>query len=121
MLGSLAIVGMPPFGLFISEFFILTAAFSTGNYQIAALVLVSVSVVFGALLYHFQGMLTGDPETPTRSPEDAAVRICCVGEYVRRRCWSWAFVFPSRSPSSCTLPWGCCNEPSSAVRKSRHR
>ncbi len=28
VLGSLAIVGMPPFGLFISEFFILTAAFS---------------------------------------------------------------------------------------------
>jgi formate hydrogenlyase subunit 3/multisubunit Na+/H+ antiporter MnhD subunit len=59
---------MPPFGLFISEFFILSAAFSTGNYQIAALVLVSLSVVFGALLYHFQGMLTGDPVTPPTHP-----------------------------------------------------
>ena len=31
VLGSLAIVGMPPFGLFVSEFLILTAAFSTGT------------------------------------------------------------------------------------------
>ena len=29
IVGSLAIVGLPPFGLFVSEFFILTAAFST--------------------------------------------------------------------------------------------
>jgi hydrogenase-4 component F len=68
VLGGLAIAGMPPFGLFISEFFILSAAFSTGNYQIATLVLVSLSVVFGALLYHFQGMLTGDPSTAPTHP-----------------------------------------------------
>jgi hydrogenase-4 component F len=68
VLGSLAIVGMPPFGLFISEFFILTGAFSTGNYQVAALILISVSVVFGALLYHFQGMLTGDSEIQPAQP-----------------------------------------------------
>ncbi len=30
--------------------------------------LVSVSVVFGALLYHFQGMLTGDPEIQPAHP-----------------------------------------------------
>ena len=83
VLGSLAIVGMPPFGLFISEFFILTAAFSTGNYQVAALVLVSVSVVFGALLYHFQGMLTGDPEIQPAHPrmlrsEYAVLGVCAA-------------------------------------------
>jgi hydrogenase-4 component F len=68
VMGILAIVGLPPFGLFISEFFILTAAFSAARYQIAALMLVSLSVVFGAFLYHFQQMLTGDSNNPPAHP-----------------------------------------------------
>lgn len=83
VLGTLAIVGLPPFGLFVSEFFILTAAFSAGRYQIAGLLLISLSVVFGALVYHFQGMLLGDPETEPAHPkwvrsEFAVMGICAV-------------------------------------------
>jgi hydrogenase-4 component F len=62
VVGALAIVGMPPFGLFISEFMILTAAFSGSRYLIAGLMMVAFSVVFGALAYHFQSMLAGKPE-----------------------------------------------------------
>jgi hydrogenase-4 component F len=83
VLGTLAIVGMPPFGLFVSEFFILTAAFSAARYQVAALVLISLSVVFGALVYHFQGMLSGDPvEEPTHPKwvrSEFAVMGICAG------------------------------------------
>ena len=62
ILGALAITGMPPFGLFVSELLILTAAFSTAHYFIAVLMLAAISVVFGALLHHFQSMVMGKPE-----------------------------------------------------------
>ena len=83
VVGSLAIVGMPPFALFVSEFFILTAAFSVGHYLIAALVLISLSVVFGALLNHFQKMLAGDAEPRPSSPgilvsEFAVMGMCAA-------------------------------------------
>jgi hydrogenase-4 component F len=63
VIGALAIVGMPPFGLFVSEFLILTAAFSQARYLVAGLMLAAISVVFGALLYHLQHMLTGESRT----------------------------------------------------------
>jgi hydrogenase-4 component F len=61
IIGSLAVVGMPPFGLFVSEFVILTAAFTQAHYVLAILLLAAISVVFGAMLQHFQGMLCGEP------------------------------------------------------------
>jgi hydrogenase-4 component F len=67
VIGTLAIVGMPPFGLFVSEFAILTQAFSQKHYLSAILMLTALSVVFGALLFHFQRMLAGDPtQTPAK-------------------------------------------------------
>jgi hydrogenase-4 component F len=83
VLGAIAIVGMPPFGLFVSEFLILSAAFVSGHYLIAGLVLLALSVVFGALLYHFQRMLVGDPPSlPESRPgllaSDFAIMTACV-------------------------------------------
>jgi hydrogenase-4 component F len=69
ILGALAITGMPPFGLFVSELLILTAAFSTAHYFIAVLMLAAISMVFGALLHHFQYMLMGKAEdVPVQQP-----------------------------------------------------
>jgi hydrogenase-4 component F len=79
VLGTLAIVGMPPFGLFVSEFFVLTAAFSAGRYQVAILLLVSLSIVFGALVYHFQGMLLGDPEDKPAHPKWLRSEFAVIG------------------------------------------
>jgi hydrogenase-4 component F len=83
VLGSLAIVGMPPFGLFISEFMILTAAFGAARYFIAIVMMAALSVVFGALLHHFQNMLAGKPaEAPVKSrlltSEFAVMGACAV-------------------------------------------
>ena len=83
VLGSLAIVGMPPFGLFISEFMILTAAFAASRYFVAVVMMVALSVVFGALLHHFQNMLAGRPtKTPAKSKlsvsEIAVMSACAV-------------------------------------------
>ncbi len=83
VLGSLAIAGMPPFGLFISEFMILTAAFNASQYSIAILLLIALSVVFGALIHHFQSMLAGKPaEAPASTKpltSEFAVMIACAG------------------------------------------
>lgn len=83
VIGAIAIVGLPPFGLFVSEFFILAAAFAAAHYLIAVLVLVSLSVVFGALVYHLQGMLMGDAQSkPSQTrllpSEFAVMGVCAV-------------------------------------------
>jgi len=60
VVGSLAIVGLPPFGLFVSEFAILSAAFSQARYTVAVVFLLVLSVVFGGFSYHVLGMLCGE-------------------------------------------------------------
>jgi len=62
--GGVAIVGLPPFGLFVSEFSILMAAFGGSHYIIATFMLIAFSIGFGALLFHFQRMLGGEPQLP---------------------------------------------------------
>ncbi|MBI4741159.1 MAG: hydrogenase 4 subunit F [Betaproteobacteria bacterium] len=60
MLGSLAILGMPPFGVFTSEFMILTTAIK--HYPWATpLLLVSLGVAFAAMFGKVQGMVFGLP------------------------------------------------------------
>ena len=68
LVGSLAIVGLPPFSLFISEFAILSEAFTQQSYIVVTCFLIVLSVVFGGFAYHLFGMLCGDP---VRHPENA--------------------------------------------------
>ena len=51
MLGSLAILGMPPFGVFASEFLILTSAMRQLPWA-APLLLLALAVAFAAVLTH---------------------------------------------------------------------
>jgi hydrogenase-4 component F len=62
VVGSLAIVGMPPFGLFISEFAILSEAFAQARFLVVGLFLVMVSVVFSGFAYHLLRLLCGEPK-----------------------------------------------------------
>lgn len=55
--GFIAIVGLPPFGLFVSEFAILSEAFKQSHFLVAAFFLATLSVVFGGMLRHISGML----------------------------------------------------------------
>ena len=50
LLGGLALAGSPPFGLFISEFTAVRAAFGAGLALVGALLLALLAVAFGALL-----------------------------------------------------------------------
>lgn len=54
--GLLALIGIAPFALFLSEFLILKAAVDKGSYWIASLFLVGVGVVFVGVLRHVISM-----------------------------------------------------------------
>jgi hydrogenase-4 component F len=79
VLGTLALAGLPPFGLFVSELAILMAAFSASHRFIAFLMLAAISVVFGALLHHFQQMLTGEAEKAVVQPRLQAFEFATIG------------------------------------------
>ena len=76
IVGTVAIVGLPPFGLFVSEFLILTAAFAQAKYVVALITLAGLSVVFGALLHHFQRMLSrGDGDADVTPAKPSAIAL----------------------------------------------
>ena len=62
LVGGLAIVGLPPFSLFISEFAILSEAFAQARYLVVVIFLIVLSVVFGGFAFHFFRMLCGEPD-----------------------------------------------------------
>jgi hydrogenase-4 component F len=57
--GILTLVGLPPFGLFISEFLLVKAAVVTGHFLVAGTVLVLLLTSFISLLDHLNRMLYG--------------------------------------------------------------
>jgi hydrogenase-4 component F len=58
--GVLALVGLPPFGLFVSEFLLLRAALTTGHGVVAAVILALLLTTFVSLVSHLNRMLYGD-------------------------------------------------------------
>ncbi len=61
LLAVLALLGLPPFGLFTSEVMIFAAGFRTGHVAATAVGLVLLVVAFGGLLRAAHGMLFGPP------------------------------------------------------------
>jgi hydrogenase-4 component F len=82
IIGVLAIVGLPPFSLFVSEFAILNAAFFQQRHAVVTAVLVALVIGFGALIYQLQRMLSGAPTVPqktmTSRTEIAAMALCAA-------------------------------------------
>jgi hydrogenase-4 component F len=60
-IGILALVGLPPFGLFVSEFLLVRAALVAGRLWVAGLVLVLLLTAFTSLVAHLNRMLYGEP------------------------------------------------------------
>ncbi len=71
LLGSLAILGMPPFGVFASEFLILTTAMRDHPWATPFL-LIALGVAFAAIFGKAQGMVFGDT-TAQRLPHSPAL------------------------------------------------
>ena len=64
LMAMLAIIGMPPFSLFQSEFVILRAAFASGHYLATALFILFGTGVFAGALLHVGGLVLGPAEGP---------------------------------------------------------
>ena len=71
MLGSAAILGMPPFGVFASEFLILTTTIALQPWA-APILLISLGVSFAAVFGKVQGMVFGEP-TAAQLPQRPAL------------------------------------------------
>jgi hydrogenase-4 component F len=74
MLGTLAILGMPPFGVFASEFLILTHAMSAFPWA-TPILLVSLAVAFAAVLARVQPMVFGDSHLPRFTHQPALTPV----------------------------------------------
>jgi hydrogenase-4 component F len=59
--GMLAVIGLPPFGMFVSEFALVRAGFAAGRPVLVALVLVLLAIGFVGVLVHLNRMLYGRP------------------------------------------------------------
>ncbi len=59
--GMLAAIGLPPFGLFISEFALFRAGFAAGRPWLMGLVLALLTVAFVSMIGHLNRMLYGAP------------------------------------------------------------
>ncbi len=68
-LGVLAIAGMPPFSIFVSECLILCAGFTVRQYAVSVLLLILLSLVFIGFLKQANRMTFGEPGVPTAGPK----------------------------------------------------
>jgi len=59
--GLLALAGLPPFGIFVSEFALLRAGFAAGRFWAMGLVLLLLTVAFVGVIAHLNRMLYGAP------------------------------------------------------------
>jgi len=64
LLGSFAVLGSPPFGLFLSEFTIVRAGFATASPVLPLLLLGLLAVAFIAFARITTGMATGESPAP---------------------------------------------------------
>jgi hydrogenase-4 component F len=76
---ALALMGLPPFGLFVSEFALFRAGFAAGRPWLAGLVLVLLAVAFVAVLVHVNRMLYGPPTPGAASGEEGPWRLVPLG------------------------------------------
>ena len=70
--GVLAVVGLPPFGLFISEFALFRAGFAAGRPWLMGLVLALLAVAFVSMIGHLNRMLYGAPTAGVTVGEGSA-------------------------------------------------
>ena len=78
-IGILALVGLPPFGLFISEFLLVQATIAGGKTWLGVLVLLLLLVAFVSLLSHLNRMLYGTPPEGVLAGERRAWPLLAFG------------------------------------------
>lgn len=71
--GFAAIAGLPPFGLFLGEFFIIMGAFRTGHYLGAGFFLLSICIMFAGFANHVMKISFSDSDTVIQLEEKAVM------------------------------------------------
>ena len=62
LIGGLAIIGMPPFNIFMSEFLVLSSGFETENFIPSILVILFLVIIFAGFGKHLLQMVFGNPK-----------------------------------------------------------
>jgi hydrogenase-4 component F len=78
-LGMVALVGLPPFGIFLSKLAMLRAGFAAGHAWLMAAVLALLAVAFIALIVHLNRMLYGVPPAGLTMGESARWALLPMG------------------------------------------
>ena len=76
--GILALAGMPPFGLFVSEILIVRAGWMTGHTVLTGLVVVLLLLAFAALVVHGQHMLFGEADAQVARGERGRLSLALL-------------------------------------------
>lgn len=92
LLGGFAIAGSPPFNIFLSEFYILSAGFAQGRYLVSSLILLLITLIFTGIIYNMSKMFFGTPPGKIKVGEPgklvsvmgmiSLVPICVLGVYI---------------------------------------
>ncbi len=86
--GFLAIVGSPPFGLFLSELTILKGVLDAGRPVVAAIYLVALAVVFVGMATIFMRMVYGRPAETAKFADPLSTGRHCESPGPREPFWS---------------------------------
>jgi hydrogenase-4 component F len=69
LIGGLAIVGLPPFNIFLSKFMILYSGFSSDNILASMVLIILLAIVFIGFIRNLIMMSFGKPKTPIKNGE----------------------------------------------------
>jgi hydrogenase-4 component F len=75
LIGGLALVGMPPFNIFLSEFMILSSGFTSGQFVATSLVILFLVVTFAVFLRHLIKMVFGNPSSEMKKGDMGKLAI----------------------------------------------
>ncbi|MDE1830691.1 MAG: hydrogenase 4 subunit F, partial [Thaumarchaeota archaeon] len=75
LIGGFALVGMPPFSIFLSEFLVLSSGFQSGQFLAVSIVIVFLVVTFAVFLRHLIKMIFGSPAVEMKKDDMGKLAI----------------------------------------------
>lgn len=75
LIGGLALVGIPPFNIFLSEFMILSTGFKSGQFIATSIVILFLIVTFAVFLRHLIKMVFGNPSSEMKKDDMGKLAI----------------------------------------------
>jgi hydrogenase-4 component F len=79
ILGVFAITGWPPFGLFVSEFTIVSAGFASGTVVPSLLFIAAVAIIFVGFIRHAAPMVLGTPQASATGGDADTASLVLLG------------------------------------------